>query len=582
VNDIESMDRGHLLYSKHPSEITKKVLSMRDKYFSSKAYSSLKNNVRLMDSYIDSDYTASSHSVSDIVPPTVRRNYNEFVSLFNKFLETEPLFSIDKTESVQEEQRRIAQMIVNDNLSKSDFRENVLNWNIDDVVRYGTSATYTFATDGYNSNSLLTVQDDEYGDYRQVYQDPETLAMSMPVHPLNTIIDPKASFQTKPDYIGFVGEICLPDLKGLEDNPNYIGENIRKAAQDYKNGNSYDYYYTGDDSTDKPDGIMNITYLWCKLPITGNESDPTWYAVEIIGDYIVRIEANPLDENTVPLAVMRVFPRKYQWFGVSPLLDKICVQNLQHWLINTQVESTARMMDRIVLYHRGKLDVDDINARHRTGGIVPVDPDVRLDQVLYGVNMPSVGFGEAQSLMEEMRRQDQETSMIPNFNPQSEGGPTNKTLGGAQMMASIGEMRASSLVGQMAIGLKDVAKHHIAIMRNISDDVIQYSGQEVPKSVLLGKMSFSVKISNVYNYMRESLDSENRLNNLINRRATGIPQFKAVPLGPMIKDSLRNSLKRENIGEYVDEELLAQLDEADKQSATAPQGGQNVQQPQIG
>lgn len=570
----EGRDRGQQLFEQFPSAITAKVIKQENDYFSSPQYQGLKSNCRLMDMYIDGTAPAVTSLISDLTPPTIRRAYNEFGSLFNKFLETDPLFNAVKTERIAEIIRRSAQMVVNDNLDKTYYRERCLMWTIDDIIRYGTASTYTFATSDYNANSLMTVKGEEYGDYKQVYGVGENVSISTPIHPLNTIVDPRASFQTAPGFLGFIGDICLSSIKRLADNPAYIGENLKKVFSEGKNALANEHWYCGegkDRVNDYTRGHMNITYMWTRLPIEGNEDDPTWYAIERIGPYIIRIEENPLDGNTIPLALKRVFPRKWQWYGNSPLCDKIAVQNMQYWLINTTVESTARLMDRMVLYRPGAIDPEAINSRHTTGGLIPYNGQEPLDKLMYGVNLPSLGFREADNLMQEMRREDQETSMIPNFNPQSEGGPTNKTLGGAQMMASIGEMRASYLVNQMCVGLKDVAKHQLVILRNIADDVLQLSnGEQVPKENILGDVSFNIRISNVYNYIREGIDAENRLNNLINRRATQIPQFKAVKLGPMIRDSLRNSLKRENINEYVNDEMLDALDEQDAASAMQP------------
>jgi hypothetical protein len=107
-------------------------------------------------------------------------------------------------------------------------------------------------------------------------------------------------------------------------------------------------------------------------------------------------------------------------------------------------------------------------------------------------------------------------------------------------------------------------------------------GSIVPKQSLLGNVSFTCKISNVFNYLREGIDSENRLNNAINRRATQIPQFKAIKLAPLIEDSLRNSLKRENIDDYVDSAALKAMDDSDLANAVAPQQAQQAGVPQAG
>lgn len=572
----DGMDRGAGLYAKYPMAITAMVKNRKSQYFESQQYRGLKNNCRNMDLYIDNASPAVSSFISDITPPVIRRAYNEFGSLFTKFLETDPLFSVTKNKNLSVDKMHKIQAVINDNLDTTYYRERCLQWTIDDIVRYGTAVTYSFACNDYNANSLMTIKGDdkEFGDYKQIYGQGQNAVISTPIHPLNAIIDPRANFQVSPDYMGFIGDISVSNLKGLLDNEAYVQKNLKSVFEKCKKGMPDEFWWAGDNTEvkDYSRGHSNITYLWMRLPIEGNEDDPTWYAIEVIGDEIIRIEENALDSNTIPISIKRIFPRKYQWYGNSPLVDKICVQNMQYWLINNTVESTARLMDRIVLYREGTLDVEAINSRHSTGGLVPYrGQEQNLSNLMYGVPLPNSGYRETDWLMQEMRREDQETSMIPNFNPQSEGGPTNKTLGGAQMMASIGEMRSGFLVGQMCVGLKDVAKHQLVLLRNIINDTFETSnGQSVEKEDLLGDVSFNIKTSNVFNYIREGMDAENRLNNVINRRATKIPQFMAIKLQPLIEDSLRNSLKRENIDDYINSDMLRVLDEKDQQRVMQP------------
>ncbi len=586
INSEEGQDRGRWLFNRYPGQITSILKKRKESYFKSAQYKALRHLCVNMDMYIDNNSPSVSSFISDITPPTIRRSYNEFSSLFYKFLENDPLFTVSNDTRAKIEQVHLIQSLINENIEKTYYRERSLIWTIDDIIRYGTAAVYSFATNDYNANSLMTVKSDVYGSYEQVYGKGEQAILSVPIHPLNVFIDPRGSFQSAPGFLGFIADICMSNISVLFDNPAYIQKNLKEAFEQAKKGIHEEFWYAGDDSElkDFSQGHTNICYFWTKLPFEGNEDDPRWYACETIMDKVIRIEENPLDGNTIPLAISRVFPRKYQWYGNSPLVDKICIQNMQYWLLNTTVESTARLMDRIVLYREGDFDIEAMNSRHTTGGFVPYSGQQQdLSKLVYGVPMQAVGFRENEWMMQEMRREDQETSMIPNFNPQSEGGPTNKTLGGAQMMASIGEMRASFIVNQMTIGLKDVAKHQLALLRNIiSNETELRTGQKVPKESILGDVSFNIKISNIFNYIRESSASENRLQQAINRRATQIPQFMVMRMRPLIVDYLRNNLKRENVSEYVDTKLLDALDEADIQSAiqAATQAQQQQMQPE--
>ncbi len=588
IQTEEGVDRGAALYKQFPGAIKAMYMSRKKQYFDSPQYRGLSNNCKQMDMYIDNSSPSVSTFISDITPPVIRKAYQEYNALFNKFLETDPLFSVRRNNKISAEQQASIQATISDNLEKTYYRERCLNWSIDHIVRYGTAVTYSFATNDYNANSLMTIKggEEEFGEYRQVTQQGENVVISTPIHPLNAIVDPRSNFQVSPDYMGFIGDISMSSIAQLRENPIYIQENLKKIWEQCKKGlPDSNWYAGGTNDTEKMDYSRhhsNITYLWTRLPFEGNEDDPTWFCIESIGDEIIRIDENVLDGNTIPIAIKRILPRPYSWFGNSPLIDKICIQNMQYWLINTTVESTARLMDRVILYRAGSLDVESVNSRHQTGGFVPyAGQEQDLTKLVYSPQFPNNSYRESDWLMQEMRRQDADTSAMPNFNPQSAGGPGGggQTLGGQQMMASIGEMKASGMVNQMAIGLKDVAKHQLVLLRNIAEDSVQLqNGQSIPKEHLLADASFSCKISNVYNYIREGIDSQNRLSQLINFMATKLPQFGAVKMSQYIEDWVRNSVKRENIDDYVDSDKLRQIEE----QLRAPQQPQQGMPPQAG
>jgi hypothetical protein len=567
----ENTDRGAALFAKYETAITNMAIGRKQQWFDSPQYRGLKSNCRQMDMYIDNNAAPASTFISDITPQTIRRGYNEYCALFNKFLETDPLFSVKRQAGILPKQERAIMDLLTNNLEKTYYRERCLSWSIDHIVRYGTAVTYSFAVTDYNANSLMTVKDGAYeGTYRQDYQQGEKAVVSTPIHPLNVIFDPRANFMVEPDFIGFIGDICVSNISTLRENPAYITKNIKDVFEQCKNGLPDKHWFDGispdgNGPRNYSKGHSNITYLWMRLPFEGNEDDPTRYVLELIGDKVIRIEENGLDGNTIPLAIKRILPRQYTWYGNSPLVDKICIQNLQYWLINTTVESTARLMDRIVLYRAGELDVTAINSRHQTGGLVPyAGQELDLSKLVHSPEMKNPAYRENDWLMQLTRREDNDSSAMPNFNPQSEGGPTNKTLGGAQMMASIGEMKMARMVNDMCIGLKDVAKHQLVLLRNIM------TGE---KDNLLGNIQFSTKISNVFNYVREGIDSKNRLMDVINIKAAKLPQASVVKTGKFIEDFIRNSLKRENIDDYVDLSALKALDEKEAAMALQPPAG---------
>jgi hypothetical protein len=571
-------DRGRQLYEMHGEAITAMCLERIKAALSGSQHTRLKTSCDLIDNYIDNTNPKIAQFVSDIAPTTIRKAYWEYIALFSKFLETPPIFSISGSGDKGIDAKRTA--LISGNNDKTYFKERCLDWCVDQIVRYGTTAVYSYIVDDYNANSLLTVNG--YGSetgYTQQASAGDLAVLHMPIHPLNVIMDPRATYQSNADYQGFISDICLSDISRLLDNDQYIAKNVKEAFDSAKesNGGNEKLWHCG--NTNKQDfskGHTTIKYLWSKLNFEGNEDDPNTYAIEIIQDKIVRIDTNNLDGNIIPISTIKIMPRLYDWYGTSVLIDKIPIQNAQYFLTNATIEAFTRQSDDIKLFNSGSIDIGALNSRRKRGGFVPVDErGVNLADLIHTVPQVNNAYRENDYLTQEMRRFDADTSAMPNFNPQNQGGPGGggQTLGGQQMIASIGELKMGKLVSQMASGLKDIPKNDMALFINGMDDkepLIMANGEQITKLEIIGQSVFVCNVSNVYNYQREGIDAANRLNMVVNRMATKLPQFQTIRLAPFIEDELRNALKGQNLEGYIDRKALEDLDNKQIQAVMQP------------
>lgn len=568
----EGIDRGKFLIERFPDAVKDMVIRRKQEYFGSRQYKALKNNCQIMDMYIDNKEGNMNSGMSNVAPKIIRKAYHDYQALFHKFFENNPFFSVRRSSDMTPEDVSAITQILAENTEKTEYRDQCFSWTIDHITRYGTSATYSFAVDDLNSNSYTTVKSEgAYGDstYQQQYRNGEIAAISIPIHPLNVIIDPHCNFMTLPDYKGLLLDIYMSNLAELAHNPNYINSAVNKAFRQIKDGMPDEYWYNGS-YTDKMDfskGHGSICYLWTRLPFEGNEADPTIYAIEEIAGEIIRIEENTLDDGTIPLAITRTLPRQFDWFGNTPLLEKISLQNLQHWTFNTMIESTAKAMDRLIFYRAGSIDEYAINSRHQTGGLVPYrGEELDLSRLMYAPKLDNIPFRDMDYLVQLARREDQETSVMPNFNPQSEGGPTNKTLGGAKMMASIGELRFSKHVLDVAKGQKVVGSNQISLLKNVMSD------SDPRKQFITKQHCIEVKTANVFNYVSDTIEAGNRLTEAINYTKTGIPEFAGFKFKTFIEDWLRATTKHDDIDEYY-EEPVQPAGQAGSQGIPSPAPG---------
>ena len=243
IQTQDGVDRGQALFGMFPEAITNIALRRIDQWFQSPQYSGFANNCKQMDMYVDNNAPAVSTFISDITPQTIRRGYVEYKALIKKFLETDPLFSPKQGSMLNEQQEHLITKLINDNLEKTGYRERCLEWTIDHIVRYGTAATYSYAITDYNANSLMTVKGEFEGQYEQQYGQGEPAVVSVPVHPLNVIMDPRSNFMVTPDFMGFIGDICIANLAVLLDNQSYIQKNLLEVFDACKKGLPDEHWY---------------------------------------------------------------------------------------------------------------------------------------------------------------------------------------------------------------------------------------------------------------------------------------------------------------------------------------------------
>jgi hypothetical protein len=561
--DNENIDRGKALYKMMPGAVESCVKARKADSFNSRGYKGLRNRCTMNDQMIDGIFKNTQSFISDVAPQIIRKAYHEYNAVYSKFLEADPMFDIPTANGIKEAQAKAMQTVLMDGCDQTQFKDKCVFWDIDMAVRYGTYANYSFVTDDSRANSLMTIMSPEgTGDYRQQLGNNKLQVCSIPIHPLNVINDPRSNFMVESSFTGFIGDIPISTLKTLMDNPEYIGENIKDLLNQAKQGISDKNYFAGQSDQERRDfsrGHANITYLWTTLPFEDNEDDPTWYAIEMVHDKIIRIEVNPLDFNTVPIALGTMIPRPYTWAGNTNLEDKIALQNWAIWLYGTSIESTMKLMDRIVLYQEGSLPTEALNNRHRTGGLVPIKKqDQPLEKIMHSPQFQNTSFQELNWHMQEIRREDQDSSPTPSFAPQAQGGPDNKTLGGAQMMAGIGEMLTERGVGRFSMGLAATAQHRLVLHRAIatSEGVTLSDGKVVSKELLLGDPRINVKTSNFLNYIKEATDATNAISQIVNWRGTKIPEFFTAKLQSFYDKWMRAVLKKEKLDDFQDAEAL--------------------------
>ena len=347
------------------------------------------------------------------------------------------------------------------------------------------------------------------------------------------------------------------------DPDNYIVENIDAVLNNIatKNGAGLqdEEWYGGNglaEARDYSKATVNVSRMWAKLPFEGNEDDPTEYYIEFINDIIIRIQESELDIR--PIKTGCLISRPDVWYGNTDIENVIPHQNTSNWLMNTQIESQMRLMDRILLVRKGSLDIPSLNSRHQTGGVVFYDGQFDDPaKLMYQVQARDNGLNGLDWINRELKQSIQESSPIVNMqNKYNEGGLNNSTLGAAQMMAGIGEVLQADMMKNFSYVLEHIAIVSGEILAEMLDDQIPVqlgNGQyeTIEKYQMLGDFEGKVETSMKMNQMIDFTNKSNKLTQILNWIGTGRPEFQEINLRKVLRDVMKSGIgEYDNIDEY--------------------------------
>lgn len=534
--------------------ITTLFKSRYDTYYSSDCYKGLKSRCQLIDDAIDLKFKQNEAFISEIAPPVVNKDYRETNAFIVKYFENDPLASFRPIGATPKSNSDNAQLLVNINFLNTRFREECLTWVFDNFARYGTAAIFSQFNSNYRGAGLQTVYDpNSASPYPRKQMSGKNAVCNYSIHPLNIFQDPRGNSLGKSYYIGFNDQWYVSDLFKYVDNEFYIKENVEAVIKDCKNGHSEQYWFGGNDRTqnDKPDfsrAVVNVIRGYTLLNFSGNDDDSTIYYIEMVYDRIIRCHPVDIDGGIVPLNTGVYMPRPDVWWGNSSIDYKIPFQNLKNWLLNSQIESTMKQMDRLVLVRRGNgLNVADINNRHQTGGVVPFEGLEDPSKLIYPVQFNDASLTNLESLNRDINQMIQETSPVVNLqNKYNQGGLNNSTLGAAQMAAGIGEVIFSYSMKNIGYLIERVSEANLSLLIQNMPDVIKLrrndneSEFDLEKRELIGEFIVKAQNSMITNEQVTRMNSSNAINQVVNWTGTGRPEFQGIKLNEFIKDWLRS------------------------------------------
>jgi len=289
----------------------------------------------------------------------------------------------------------------------------------DDLASIGCAVTCSQFE--HRQKNILRTVNTEFG-IQQINQ-PENRknVWNYRVHMLNYGQDPLIA---DPEFSSFkfvIEDIPLSKIiTQYQKNPElYVKKNIESIIKDSKAEMYKDNYFYRDDKSlnDYTKSGVNRRKFFAQICINGNQDDDTKYYVEMIGDRIVRIQKNWLDYDEDFFTVFTMRNRSDYWWGNAPCEDVIPHENWMHMVMNLSADNVLKSMEKYIFYFKDALDHSDINARHSSGGWIPVSRKdaMQLQNVIYDMAPRPTDLTNLDYITREVKESAQKQSPKPDF-----------------------------------------------------------------------------------------------------------------------------------------------------------------------
>ena len=514
---------------------------------------------------------SSNQFVSKLAFPVVMEMYRMWRAMIKRNFRGEPLITLQPVDETPIENAIKAQNALTLNLKATGFRESRSGWDLvaDDLARIGCAVTCSQFE--HRQKNILRTVNTEFG-IQQINQ-PENRknVWNYRVHMLNYGQDPLIA---DPEFSSFkfvIEDIPLSKIiTQYQKNPElYVKKNIESIIKDSKAEMYKDNYFYRDDKSlnDYTKSGVNRRKFFAQICINGNQDDDTKYYVEMIGDRIVRIQKNWLDYDEDFFTVFTMRNRSDYWWGNAPCEDVIPHENWMHMVMNLSADNVLKSMEKYIFYFKDALDPSDINARHSSGGWIPVSRKdaMQLQNVIYDMAPRPTDLTNLDYITREVKESAQKQSPKPDFlRSGNKGGLANNTATAAGMLGEMSDLMESDCMEVVATGLSRLGKLNIIqLQQHLGSQFLHRPNPKLPpelvyKRDILGDFWYSVMSSLHKNTIQEAIRLQNAATQMENFKNTGNPEFQNLNIGAVVRKWV-SQLDIGDVDEIMPEQAQGQM-----------------------
>lgn len=493
--------------------------------------------------------SAQSHFLGQLDYSLVKEQMLVRRSVFTGNFRGDPLFSLRAIGHTPDDNAINMQDLLESNNEQTKFRANVFIPGVNQMVKRGTSVTYT-EYDQSREKAWRTVADPMYGSRRVFGVVKNTKnAVSYTVDVLNYFQNPNVVSEDDSDFRGHIERWKFSKfLSRVKSNPDlYITENVAKVTKTIQQ----EHGFLKDKGYSDPQGrqtlndydkiaLNDIRRMQIQIHLEGNEDDPTYYYVEMVGDWIVRFQDNPYDMGMNQYTTWLCEPREDYWWGNTPAEYSVKNEDTLNLLLGLSTENALEGMKRYIFFNKNAIDPGLFNRAAHNGKIpVDVNQDIHLNTLIYQYQPQDTALPAIQNAYRNIMENNQRVVTTPNLNrAPSQGGASNKTAYAADIMASVGNAQDADILEKFSTCLVRTAEKEIIILGQYLGNwgpvlirpAQKYAVREVQKANIAGDYQIYIDTALQKTDQNELLRYQNIITWLSNVAQTGAVTPNLEPL----------------------------------------------------
>ena len=527
-----------------------------ESHFNDHCYTALKKQVTNIRKSRDLDFDVTKSFEHSLGIPLVLPVIFLRRAILSQAFRPDYLFYFSPLDGTPWENAKIMESLVNANLISTKFKKNTFRRTLDSLASYGNAVIYSeFLTKQSASPQIVS----DGNGMIQMVDTPQIKANAHNhyVHICDYFQDPKMPTPDDSEYQGFINRMYTHSLIAhVNQFPGMYDEAAVKRLMErtVQKGATTQWHHSNvginKNNTDigKLKNMLDIFFMYAKLPIQENEDDDTDYQLIVDNNFdILSLVKNPNLHYRRMISVLNYFPREEYWWGINEAIIIRPHEGIKNFIINLQLNNAIQSMNYKILYP-DTMDIDPKDMEQMM--YIPYRPQMNADirAQIWQFQPVDKSGPVVDSTLANIHENMQAIVPKPDFTKTpGQGGMGNASAQAVQNVTATQNTLETDILNEVALALSEVGTSNYMLLQRYLEREFNY--QPVPqqdmvtvfKEQILGEYHCECKTALTENKLIRLGNLKNDVTWFINNMGTGHPDFQRVPLMPYIKEIIRNS-----------------------------------------